>query len=69
MFAPSGRPLRKGDGYFSDHYVIFPGFAYGVTDNLSVSGGVSIVPGLGLDEQVLYLSSSVGWRLSTKSNT
>ena len=67
MFAPTGRPLRKGDGYFSDHYVIFPGFAYGVTDNVSVSGGVSIVPGLGLDEQALYVSSSVGWRLSKKA--
>jgi hypothetical protein len=67
MFAPSGRPLRKGDGYFSDHYVIFPGFAYGVTDNVSVSGGVSIVPGLGLDEQALYVSSSLGWRLSKKA--
>jgi hypothetical protein len=67
MFAPSGRPLRKGDGYFSDHYVIFPGFAYGVTDNVSVSGGVSIIPGLGLNEQALYVSSSLGWRLSKKA--
>ena len=25
MFAPTGRPLRKGEGYFSDYYVFFPG--------------------------------------------
>jgi hypothetical protein len=62
MFAPSGRPLRKGDGYFSDHYVLFPGFAYGLNDHFSVSGGVSVIPGLGFDEQLLYVSSSVGWR-------
>ena len=67
MFAPTGRPLRKGDGYFSDHYVLFPGFAYGLTDHVSVSGGVSIVPGLGLDEQVFYLSSNVGRRLSSRT--
>lgn len=67
MFAPTGRPLRKGDGYFSDHYVIFPGFAYGVTDHLSVSGGVSVIPGLGLDEQVFYASSAAGWRLGKKA--
>jgi hypothetical protein len=67
LFAPTGRPLRKGDGYFSDHYVIFPGFAYGLTDNLGVSGGVSIIPSLGLDEQVFYVSSSVGWRLKEKA--
>jgi hypothetical protein len=67
MFAPTGRPLRKGDGYFSDHYVIFPGFAYGVTDHLSVSGGLSVIPGLRLDEQVLYASSALGWRLGKKA--
>ncbi len=67
MFAPTGRPLGKGDGYFSDHYVVFPGFAYGLTDHLSVSGGVSVVPGLNLEEQVFYVSSTVGWRLSKKA--
>ena len=67
MFAPTGRPLGKGDGYFSDHYVIFPGFAYGLTDHLSVSGGVSVIPGLGLDEQLFYASSAVGWRLGKKT--
>jgi hypothetical protein len=67
MFAPTGRPLGKGDGYFSDHYVVFPGFAYGLTDNLSLSGGVSIVPGLNLKEQVFYVSSTAGWRLSKKA--
>lgn len=67
MFAPTGRPLRKGDGYFSDHYVVFPGFAYGLTDHVSVSGGFSVVPGLNLEEQVFYVSSTVGWKLSKKA--
>jgi hypothetical protein len=67
MFAPTGRPLGKGDGYFSDHYVIFPGFAYGLTDNLSVGGGVSTLPSLGLDDQLFYVSTQVGWRLSPKA--
>src|SRR6185436_15742676 len=52
MFAPTGRPLGKGNGYFSDHYVLFPGFAYGLTKNVSVAGGVSVIPALGLSQQV-----------------
>ena len=60
MFAPTGRPLKKGDGYFSDHYVLFPGFAYGLTDALSLGGGVSVIPGLGLGEQLFYVSSQWG---------
>ena len=63
MFAPTGRPLGKGNGYFSDHYVLFPGFAYGLTRNLTLSGGVSTIPAVGLSEQVFYVSASSGWKL------
>jgi hypothetical protein len=56
MFVPTGRPLRRGDGYFSDHYVLFPGVTYGVTDHLSLAGGVSVVPAVGLSDQVFFTS-------------
>lgn len=67
MFAPTGRPLGKGDGYFSNHYVLFPGFAYGLTGNLGLAGGVSTIPGLGLDQQIYYVSTQLGWKLSPKA--
>lgn len=66
MFAPTGRPLEKGDGYFSDHDIFFPGFAYGLTDHFSLAGGVSIVPGLGLSEQVFYVAPRLGWEASDR---
>ena len=68
MFAPTGRPLGKGNGYFSDHYVLFPGFAYGLTKNLSVAGGVSVVPALGISEQVFYVSASSAFKLGEKAS-
>ena len=67
MFAPTGRPLGKGNGYFSDHYVVFPGLALGLTKNLSVAGGVSVIPALGLSEQVFYVSTSAGWTFGDKA--
>jgi hypothetical protein len=67
MFAPTGRPLRKGDGYFSDYELVFPGFAVGLTDNVSLAGGVSTIPGLGLTEQLFYVSPKVGWNLSDRA--
>ncbi len=63
MFAPTGRPLGKGNGYFSDHYVLFPGFAFGLTDNLTLAGGFSMIPAVDLTEQVFYLSASSGWKV------
>jgi hypothetical protein len=67
LFAPTGRPLKKGDGYFSDYELLFPGGAYGITDNVSIAGGVSVIPGLGLGEQLVYVSPKVGWNLSDRA--
>lgn len=66
LFAPTGRPLAKGAGYFSDHYVVFPSVAYGLTDNLSISGGVSIIPELGLGEQLFYVGPRFGKQFSDR---
>jgi hypothetical protein len=60
LFSPTGRPLARGEGYFSDHYVVFPGVTYGLTDNLSIGAGVSVIPGLGLNEQLFYVSPRFG---------
>ncbi len=66
LFAPTGRPLAKGSGYFSDHYVVFPGVAYGITDNLSLSGGMSTIPGLGIGEQLFYVAPRWGKQFSDR---
>ncbi len=60
MFAPTGRPLRRGDRYFFNHYVLFPGMAYGFTDRFGVAGGLSVIPGLGLSEQILSVAPKFG---------
>ena len=64
LFAPTGRPLPQGAGYFSDHYVVFPGIAYGITDNISIGAGISVVPGLSAGEQLLYAVPKVGKQFS-----
>lgn len=67
LFSPTGRPLGKGEGYFSDHYVVFPGVAYGLTDNVSVGGGLSVVPGLGFTDQLYYGTARVGKQFSERA--
>jgi hypothetical protein len=68
LFAPTGRPLKKGDGYFSDYELVFPGVAFGLTDNVTLAGGVSVIPGLGLDEQLFYISPKVGFALGDRAS-
>ncbi len=60
LFAPTGRPLGKEDGYFSDYYVFFPGVTYGFTNTFSLMAGMSVVPGMELDEQIKYLAPKIG---------
>ncbi|MYC73316.1 MAG: hypothetical protein F4X17_21665 [Gemmatimonadetes bacterium] len=64
MFSPTGRPLRRGDAYFFNHYVFFPGMAYGLTDHFTLSGGVSVLPGVGLNEQLLSVAPKLGFYTS-----
>lgn len=40
--------------------------AYGVTDNLTLAGGVSLIPGIGLDEQAMYFTPKLGTRLDER---
>ena len=68
LFAPTGRPLKRGDGYFSDYELLFPGVAFGLTDNISLAGGVSVIPGVGLDQQLFYVSPKVGFNLGDRAS-
>lgn len=66
-FAPTGRMLKKGSGYFSDYLLFFPGIAYGLTDNVTIGGGVSLFPGVDFDEQIVYFTPKIG--LKATGNT
>lgn len=68
LFGPTARPLRRGEGYLADHELLFPGIAYGLTNNISLAGGLSVIPGLGLSEQVFYLSPKVGFNLGESAS-
>lgn len=67
LFSPTARPLRKGEGYFSDLELLFPGVAVGITDHLSIAGGMSVIPGLGLGEQAFYVAPKLGFQLSPRA--
>ncbi|MES2521372.1 MAG: hypothetical protein V4617_01650 [Gemmatimonadota bacterium] len=60
LFAPTGRMIKKGEGYFSDYMLFFPGVAGGITDRITIGGGMSIFPGLDFDEQIFYVTPKVG---------
>ena len=68
FFAPTGRMLKQGQGYFADYYLFFPSLAYGITDNISVGGGLSLIPGVDFDEQIFYFTPKIGLKAVNNLN-
>jgi hypothetical protein len=68
FFAPTGRMQRQGEMYLSDAYVLFPSIQAGITNHFSLGAGFSVIPGLGLDEQLYYFTPKVGLFASDKVN-
>jgi len=66
FFAPTARMLKKGDGYFADYYLFFPAVAYGITDNITIGGGMSLIPWIDFSEQVFYFTPKVGLSATEK---
>lgn len=66
IFAPTGRMLRRNEGYFSDYWIFFPGISFGISDYVSIGGGMSIFPEA--SEQVFYFTPKVGVLQGPKTN-
>lgn len=45
FFAPTGRSLERGEGYFGVYELFFPFVSYGATSNLVLTAGTPILPG------------------------
>ena len=68
VFGPTGRMLDKGDGYFSTFALFLPEVTYGITNLVSIGGGISLFPTDDLSDQLLYLTPKVGVIQSDKLN-
>jgi hypothetical protein len=66
FFAPTGRMIRKGEGYYSNTYLFLNGVYGGVTDNVTIGGSVTLFPSSG--QQIGYLTPKLGVYASDNLN-
>ena len=59
-FGPTGRTLKRGEGYVSDLWLFFVNGSVGVTDRFMLGGGMSIFPSNDFSNNVFYLTPKVG---------
>ena len=43
LFAPSAIPLRQGEGYYQNVWVTLNSVNYGITDHISITGGLELI--------------------------
>lgn len=68
FFAPTGRGLRRHEATLQDVNVYLLGVNYGITDNISLGGYMSVVPGLSLDEQFLVFTPKISYPIRDNLN-
>jgi len=66
FFAPTGRTLKRGEGYYSNTYLLFNGVNVGATDRVSVGGSISLIPSS--TQQFAYLTPKAGVYASDNLN-
>jgi hypothetical protein len=60
FFAPTGRMLEKGEGYFNDTYLFFMNFVGGVTSRVTLGGGFSVFPISDFTDNIFYVTPKLG---------
>lgn len=56
----TGKMLDGGSGYYQNTYIFFSNFAYGLTNNISIDAGFSMIPGLGIENQLFTIGAKAG---------
>ncbi|HEC43211.1 MAG TPA: hypothetical protein ENI20_10320 [Bacteroides sp.] len=67
LFSPTGIPLKKGEGYYQNTYVILQSFNYGITNNISIGGGFDVITPFVRETPVFFfLSPKLGFKVAEK---
>ncbi|MBM3908927.1 MAG: hypothetical protein FJ363_12740 [Gemmatimonadetes bacterium] len=70
FFGPTARMLRKGEGYVANHWLFFMDGYAGVTDRVTLGGGMSLFPTDNfLKDNAYFLSPKIGITQSERFNT
>ena len=68
FFAPTGRMLAKGEGYFNDSYLFLMSVQGGVSPGFNLGGGMSVLPLDNFADNALFITPKIGVVASPKIN-
>ena len=68
LFAPTGRMLAKGEGYFNDTYLFLLSVHGGITSRFQLGGGLSVLPLEDFTDNAIFIMPKVGVVATPKFN-
>jgi len=68
FFAPTGRMLDRGEGYFNDTYLFFVSVQGGLSSRFNLGGGLSVLPLDDFTDNVLFITPKIGVVATPKFN-
>jgi hypothetical protein len=68
LFAPTGRMLAQGEGYFNDTYLFLLSVHGGLTSRFTLGGGLSVLPLDDFSDNALFIMPKIGVVATPKFN-
>ena len=71
LYGPSAFNLKKGEGYYQNSYLILNSFNIGITDNISIGGGLELFSTFGSlsdgsFDPIFFITPKVGFEITEK---
>jgi hypothetical protein len=68
FFAPTGRMLSRGEGYFNDSYLFLMSVQGGLSSRFNLGGGLSVLPLDDFSDNALFITPKIGVVATPKFN-
>ena len=69
FYGPSAIGLRKGEGYYQNTYLVLNSFNVGITDNISIGGGLELITTFAIKDPLFFITPKVSFKVAEKFHT
>ena len=66
LYAPSAFNLKKGEGYYQNTLLFLNSFNVGITDNISIGGGLELISTFIARDPIFFITPKVGFKVTEK---
>ena len=66
FYGPSAIGLKKGEGYYQNTYLVLNSFNVGITDNISIGGGLELISTFAGKDPLFFITPKASFKVAEK---